>query len=182
VSISKGSIGKFRNRTGGIVIDCEGGYFVGDASGGALFDKQGKKIKDIPDDGSEKKLETSHLSNFLGAVRDRKAGELVAEVLEGHRSTACCHMANISHRLGKQSSPEAIQAAVSEDRELADAFDRCREYLRENGVDLGGTPATLGPWVTFDPKQERFVKNFATEANALSHRDYRQPYVVPKIT
>jgi len=182
VSISKGSIGKFRNRTGGIVIDCEGGYFVGDASGGALFDKQGKKIKDIPDDGSEKKLETSHLSNFLGAVRDRKAGELVAEVLEGHRSTACCHMANISHRLGKQSSPEVIQATVREDRELADAFDRCREYLRENGVDLGGTPATLGPWVTFDPKQERFVKNFATEANALSHRDYRQPYVVPKIT
>ena len=33
---------------------------------------------------------------------------------------------------------------------MADAFERCREYLRENGVDLGATPATLGPWVTFD--------------------------------
>ena len=179
---SPDGIGKFRNQDHGLVIDCEGGYFAGDASGGAFFDKQGRKIKDIPDDGSEKKLETAHLSNFLGAVRDRKAGKLVAGVLEGHRSTACCHMANISHRLGKQSSPEAIQAAIREDRELADAFDRCREYLRENGVDLGATHATLGPWVTFDSKQERFVKSFAAEADALSHREYRQPYVVPKIT
>ncbi len=56
-------MGKFRNQNRGLVIDCEGGYFAGDASGGAVFDHQGKKIKDILDDGSSKKLETSHLSN-----------------------------------------------------------------------------------------------------------------------
>src|SRR6202035_5326424 len=49
-----------------------------------------------------------HLSNFVAAVRSRKAGDLAAEALQGHLSAACCHMANISHRLGKQSSPEAI--------------------------------------------------------------------------
>ena len=52
--------------------------------------------------------------------------------------------------------------------ELADAFERCREYLRENGVDLDATPATLGPWVTFDAKQGRFVGEFADAANELS--------------
>jgi hypothetical protein len=90
-------------------------------------------------------------------------------------------MANVSHRIGKQSPPEAIRATIQASRELSDAFDRCREYLRENGVDLGATPATLGPWVTFDPKQERFVGNFADAANKLSRRQYRKPFVVPKL-
>jgi predicted dehydrogenase len=174
-------MGKFRNRTGGLIIDCEGGYFAGDASGGAFFDKQGKKIKDIADDGSGKKLEALHLSNFLAAVRSRKSSDLACEALEGHRSAACCHMANISHRLGKQSPPETIHATIQANGQLSDAFDRCREYLRENGVDLGASPATLGPWVTFDAKQEQFVGAFAKQANALSKRDYRKPFVVPKL-
>jgi predicted dehydrogenase len=178
---SPNGIGKFRNRSGGLVIDCEGGYFAGEASGGAFFDKQGKKIKDITDDGSGKNLEALHLSNFLAAVRSRKSGELACEALEGHRSAACCHLPNISHRLGKQASPGEIRATITANGELSDAFDRCREYLRENGVDLGATPPTLGPWVSFDAKQERFVGNFAEPANSLSRRSYREPYVVPTV-
>ncbi len=180
-SRSADAIGKFRNRKGGVVIDCEGGYFAGDASGGALFDKQDKKIKDFPDDGSSKGLETSHLSNFVAAVRSRKAGELAAEALEGHRSTACCHMANVSYRLGKQARVEVIQETTQGNRELSDAFARCREYLRENGVNLETTPAVLGPWVTFDSKKEQFINDFADQANALSQREYRKPFVVPTI-
>jgi predicted dehydrogenase len=179
---SPNGIGKFRNRSGGLVIDCEGGYFAGDASGGAIFDKQEKKIKDIPDDASAKNLEASHLSNFLAAVRSRNSSELAAEALEGHRSAACCHMANISHRLGKQTPFDAIHAAIRANSELSDAFDRCREYLRENGVDPDTTPATLGPWVSFDAKEEHFVGEFAEQANALSQRHYRPPYAVPNLT
>jgi len=184
LSVAKGAaaIGKFRNRRGGVVIDCEGGYFAGDASGGAVFDKAGKKTKDFPDDGSSKTLETTHLANFVAAVRSRNASELAAEALEGHFSTACCHMANVSHRLGKQSPPEAIRGTFEGNRELTDAFDRCREHLRENGVDVSATPATLGPWVTFDSREGRFVHDFAGAANTLSRRQYREPFVVPELT
>ena len=175
------AMGKFRNRSSGLVIDCEGGYFAGVASGGAVFDKQGKKIKDIPDDGGSEKLETAHLSNFVAAVRSRRASDLAAEALQGHFSTAGCHIANISYRLGKQSPPETIRETIQANGEMSDAFERCREYLRENGVDLSATPATLGPWVSFDAKQERFVGTFADQANELSQRDYRKPFVVPKI-
>src|SRR5258706_13614121 len=101
-SESPDAMGKFRNQNSGLVIDCEGGYFAGAASGGAIFDKQGKKIKDFPDDGSSKGLETSHMSNFVAAIRSRKAGDLAAEALQGHHSTACCHMANISYRLAQK--------------------------------------------------------------------------------
>jgi hypothetical protein len=54
-------------------------------------------------------------------------------------------MANVSHRLGKQSSPEPARAAITGYTEMADAFERRREYLRGNGVDLGATQATVGP-------------------------------------
>jgi predicted dehydrogenase len=175
------AIGKFRNQNRGLIIDCEGGYFAGDSSSGALFDKQGKKIKDFADDGSARRLETSHMSNFVAAIRSRKANELAAEALVGHYSTACCHMANVSHRLGQQARPEVIRETIRTKPELSDAFERCREYLRENEVNLDVTPATLGPWVTFDPKKERFVSDHAKEANALSQREYRQPFIVPKI-
>ena len=87
-------------------------------------------------------------------------------------------MANVSHRLGKQSSPEAIRAAIAGNAEMVDAFERCREYLRGNGVDLDATPAALGPWVSLDAKQGRFVG----DANELSRRDYRAPFVVPDLT
>jgi predicted dehydrogenase len=175
-------MGRFRNRNHGIVIDCEGGYFAGDASGGAVFDGQGKKIKDFPSDGGSRSLETTHLANFVAAVRSRKPGDLAAEALQGHLSAACFHMANISHRLGRQSPPEAIRSSIEGNGELTDAFERCREYLRENGVDLGATLATLGPWVTFDPKEEQFVREFAGEANKLARRSYREPFVVPELT
>jgi len=90
-------------------------------------------------------------------------------------------MANVSYRLGKQAQPEIIRKTIHGNGELSDAFDRCRDYLRENEVNLDATPAVLGPWVTFDPKKERFVNDFAEQANMLSQREYRKPFVVPKI-
>ncbi|MFA7002619.1 MAG: gfo/Idh/MocA family oxidoreductase, partial [Verrucomicrobiia bacterium] len=60
-----------------------------------------------------------------------------------------------------------------------DAFERCRENLRENGVDLGVTPAVLGPWLAFDATQEHFVGDFADQANELSKRKDRAPFLVP---
>lgn len=176
------STGKFRDLNGGIVIDCEGGYFAGDSGGGAFYDRQGKKIEDLGEGDSPGALEQAHLSSFLDAVRSRKAGDLTAQPIEGHRSTACCHLANVSHRLGSQESPRAIREATSGNAELADAFERCRAYLGENGVDLDDTPATLGPWVTFDEEQGRFVGDFADAANKLSRRAYRKPFEVPDLT
>jgi predicted dehydrogenase len=174
-------MGKFRGLTQGIIIDCQSGYFAGDATGGALFDKQGNKIKDIPDQGESKSLETSHLSNFVSAVRSRNANELVAGALEGYLSASCCHMANISHRLGKQSPPDAIRAKLRPSPELAGAFDRCSEYLRQNGIELSNAQPTVGPWITFDSKQQRFVADSAEAANQLSGRVYRVPFEVPTI-
>lgn len=176
------SMGKFRGRSSGVVIDCEGGYFAGEAAGGALYDRDGKKIKDLGKGDSFKSLELGHLAAFVAAVKSRKTSDLAAEALEGHRSTTCCHMANISHRLGKQASPEAVRASLSGNAEMTDAFERCKSYLGENGVDLDASLATLGPWVTLDAEKGVFVGDHADAANALARREYRAPFVVPELT
>ena len=175
------AIGKFRNASGGIIIDCEGGYLAGDSSRAALFDYQGKKIRDIQSPAKGSDIEIAHLTNFLNAVRSRKGGELAADATQGHLSAGCCHMANVSHRLGHSVSPEVIQEAARADKELSDAFDRCREYLMKNGVDLTSTPAVLGAWANLDPAREQFVGDLADRANALSRREYREGFAVPEI-
>jgi predicted dehydrogenase len=181
VRITKDSMGTYRGHSGGVVIECEGGYFAGDAAGGAVFDPQGRKIKDILKQRLPEFPDAVHLANFVSTVRSRRVGDLHADVLEGHVSTACCHMANISYRLGKRLPPFAILETIRARAELSDAFDRCRDYLRANGIDLAATQAVLGPWVTLDGEHERFVGEFAQGANELSQRAYREPFIVPKV-
>jgi len=174
-------IGKFRNADRGIVIVCEGGHWAGDYTGGSVFDTQGRKIKDFPETHKAREIECSHLANFLDAVRSRKTDSLVAEAHDGHVSTMCCHMANISQRLGQQAVPGAIRESIKTNATLADAFERCCEYAREQGMDLEVSPAILGPWVTLDLAQERFVGDFSEAANRLCRREDRAPFVVPAL-
>ena len=46
---------------------------------------------------------------------------------------------------------------------------------------MGTSQAVIGPWVTFDCEQGRFVGEFADPANKLSRRAYREPFVVPQL-
>lgn len=176
------AIGRFRNLPRGIVIDCDGGYFAGDTTGGAVFDKQDRQIQEFRVERQRGDVETTaHLANFLAAVRSRNPRDLHAEALEGHLSAACAHMANTSYRLGQRLPPQTIQESIQGNTELADAFARCRDYLRSNNVDLTTNHAVAGPWVTWDSQTERFVGDFAAEANQLSRRAYREPFVVPEL-
>src|SRR5947208_10032817 len=86
LSVAKGDdpMRKLRGRGSGIVIDCEGGYFAGDGTGGALFDRQGKKMRDLADGDKSDAMERNHLSNFIAAVGSRKASDLAAEAQVGH--------------------------------------------------------------------------------------------------
>ena len=44
----------------------------------------------------------SHFQNFLNAVKSRERSVLNAEILEGHLSSALCHLGNISYRTGRK--------------------------------------------------------------------------------
>ena len=160
----------YRDTRGGVVVECEGGYFVG----GWAYDKQGKKIKQFARDGGG-----SHKANFIKAVRSRKRSDLTAEVLEGHLSAALCHMGNISYRVGKEASPDQIMNSIGGNAALEESLNRLHEHLLVNHIDLKQTPCILGPMLKMDPTMERFTGEFAHKANRLLKRSYRRPYVIP---
>lgn len=140
-----------------------------------LFDPEGKLIR--PFEGRSE----NHFANFLKAVRSRKPSELAADILEGHQSSALCHLANISYRLGQTASPAVIAQHLGDIKvheDVQDTFDRTRHYLAGAGVDLDHTKLTLGQYLRVDGDKEQFLDNAA--ADALLAREYRAPFVLPR--
>ncbi|MCA9126057.1 MAG: Gfo/Idh/MocA family oxidoreductase [Planctomycetales bacterium] len=175
------AIGDFQGMTRGTIVECEGGTFRGDISGGKIFDNNSRQIEEFLDGGSDREIETKHVANFVQAVQSRDSTQLSAAGREGHLSAACCHMANISHRLGAQRSPNQIKEQLAESARLADAFERCQSYLAANNIDLSKSQATIGPWVSLDTDREVYIGDHADQANQLSLREYRKPFVVPEV-
>ncbi len=156
----------------GCIIHCEGGYVVVPSYSEAIaYDKDGKELKRWK--GSE-----DHFANFIAAMKSRKHTDLHADILEGHLSSALCHTGNISYQLGREKSPEEIEAAIRSNHDLTEAAGRMKEHLDANKVDLNTTKATLGMPLTMDGKSERFTNS--EDANKLLTRPYREPFVVPE--
>ncbi len=119
-----------------------------------------------------------HFGNFVAAVRSRKNEDLNAEILEGHYSSALCHLANISYRLG--SADKQTREAENRSTPLGDAVERMIESLtQDNALSPGEFPLQVGRSLTFDPPTERFTGADADSANAMLTRAYRAPFVVP---
>lgn len=157
-----------------VMVDCEGGKVFDGKGGVAAYDAEGKKIRDFEAVGDGK----GHMENFIMAVRERKPEMLHADCEETHLSSALCHTGLISHRLGKKMPPGEVLERVKGEKFAAERFESMKEHLARNGVDITSQNITLGPWLKFDPKKERFLDNDA--ANELLSRDYRKPFVVPE--
>ena len=161
----------YRRTRADTVIECEGGY----CAGGWAYDYNDKKIRQFKVSGGG-----SHHANFIKAVRSRNRSDLNADILQGHLSTALCHMGNISYRLGQTAAREEVVQSVKSSKELPDAFERFQEHLLQNVVDVQKTPRILGPWLTMDSDSERFSGQFSDRANEHLSRNYREPFVVPE--
>ena len=94
-------------------------------AGASLFDPKGKLVRTF--EGKSGKP----FANFLKAVRSRKRDDLTAEILEGHQSSALCHVGNISYRLGKSASPAAIKERLTQLKlkpEALETFERTEKH------------------------------------------------------
>jgi predicted dehydrogenase len=143
-------------------------------AGTSLFDPDGNLVSTFSGSGE------SHFANFLKAVRSRNCADLHADILEGHQSTALCHIGNISWRLGRPASLQEIQEELGKlkvHENLRETFDRTVGHLRENKVDLEQTKLTLGALLHPATDREAFVAN--SGADAFLTREYRKPFVVP---
>jgi predicted dehydrogenase len=146
----------------------------GFVAGTTLFDPDGKELSTFK--GSSE----SHFANFLRAVRSRNRTDLNADILEGHQSTALCHIGNISWRLGRPASPAEVREELGKlkvQENVCETFDRTVDHLRENNVDLERTKLSLGALLHLAPDREAFVAH--GRADTFLTREYRKPFVVP---
>jgi predicted dehydrogenase len=157
----------------GNVFHCAEGYLVlGSYEGAAAFDPNGQLIKKFGGGGD-------HFANFLKAVRSRKSEDLHADILEGHLSSALCHLGNVSYRLGKPQPFSSKSKAFGDDKEAYETLARMEENLQADGVPLDRTTYQVGRKLAFDPKSERFVGD--KEADAMLTREYRQGFELPTV-
>ncbi len=161
----------YRGARVGNIFHCEQGYVVMTGySSGAAFDLDGKPLTQFSGGGD-------HFGNFIAAVRSRKTEDLNAEILEGHLSSALCHLGNIAYRLGESIPASEVSSRLGEDEEAQETLTRTLAHLAENGVSPGEAQLHFGNKLVLNTAEERFADNAV--ADAMLSREYRAPFVVP---
>src|SRR5262249_23604248 len=123
-----------RGLTLGNIFHCADGYLVFPNYRRAVaYDQSGNVIRRF--DGPE-----DHYGNFVRAVRSRRREDLTADILEGHLSSALCHLGNISYRLGREQPFNGRTEVFGNDRDANETFAGMVEHLRANRVDGSDTP------------------------------------------
>ena len=152
----------------------------GTVAGSKFFKKGSDKGEPLVSiDAPKRGIGGGIFGNFISAVRSRKHELLDAEILEGHYSSACCHLANLSVRLGKDVPFSEKTKAFGDDKNAYETLGRMEEHLTKgNGLKLDGMNYKLGRKLDFDAASEKFTSD--AEANALLTRPYRDGFVVPQ--
>jgi predicted dehydrogenase len=161
--------GKKANFVGNVWYGSEGFLVCPSYSGGIAYSNDGEVIKEFSGGGD-------HFANFVKAVRSRKAEDLNADILEGHLSSAMCHLGNVSHRLGVQErftrTPTAFNSKAAND-----AMTDCIAHLKANEVEVDRIEYSLGRKLNLDIKTETFPGD--KEAAPMLTREYRSGFEVP---
>lgn len=156
------------------LVKCENGFFAVSRGGGGIYDNDGKRVRQIKGDGGG-----AHMGNFFSAMKSRRHEDLHADVEQGHWGCQLLHTGNISYRIGKEASVDQVGKQLGDHEESKETWAQTMDHLKAHGVDLNIEKPILGPWLTWDPKSERFTGDHADEANALVKEKYREPYVIP---
>jgi predicted dehydrogenase len=148
------------------------GYMVcGNYVGAAAYTPKGEIIQKFS--GGD-----DHFGNFIKAVRSRKVEDLNADILEGHLSSALCHLGNISYRLGDEQPFGQQPKAFAKDKDAGESFERMEQHLKDNKVALDTVKCRVGRKLNLEPTKEIFVGD--KEANAMLTREYRKGFEVPE--
>lgn len=166
----------YRGQTVGNIFHCEEGTIAGNA----FYPRGSDKPAPLPrlENPPRRGPGNNHFANFIAAIRTRRHQDLNADIEEGHYSSALCHLANISYRLGQETAFAPRPRIVSENKEAAETMARMEEHLRGNMLNLADLRLRVGPTLQIDARSENFSNN--QDANRLLVRNYRQGFVVPE--
>lgn len=122
------------------------------------------------------KKDDDHFGNFVKAVRANDSSLLTADIEEGHVSSALCHLANISYRVGGDVPFDA--GVLQGGNPALDTIIRTQAHLEKNGIDRKRASWRVGPELAIDARTERLVGNEV--ASQWLRREYRKGFEVPE--
>ena len=167
-------VGQYKGRRIGNIMHLDAGTIVDQK----FFPKGSDQEAPLPEVEHSRGPGDNPFDNFIAAVRSRKIEDLNAESLEGHYSSALCHLANMSIRLGNKIPCSPRTEAFGNNEYAYEVLGRTVDYLSDNGIDVAKSGYTLGRKLVVDVKTESIVDD--AEANALLTRDYRKPFDMPE--
>jgi predicted dehydrogenase len=156
---------------GDIIYGTDGYLVIPSYTTATAFTPEGHVIQKFSGSGD-------HYQNFIQAVRRRRPEDLHADVLDGHLSSALCHLGNISYRLGSVQPCSKASNSLGDDKEAYESLARMEEYLKGDHVPVDRTAYRVGPRLSIDPRAESFIG--AAEADAYLSREYRKGFEVPE--
>ncbi len=155
---------------GNVWYGSEGTLVCPSYTSGVVLDPQGKVVTRFEGD-------TDHFGNFLKAVASRKVSDLNADILEGHLSSALCHLANVSYRLGAPQPFSKKTGALGDDKEAVASLERMQEHLKFNRLEVSDLSYRLGRKLRIEPGKESFIGD--KQADAMLTCAYRKGFEVP---
>ena len=157
-------------KVGNIFYGSEGYVVCPTYDSGVAFSPKGEVLDKFKGGGD-------HYGNFVASVRSRKHTDLNADILEGHLSSALCHLGNISYRLGKQEPFAAGGKAFGDNKDAFEALTRMQDHLKENQVPVEDGQVRVGRKLAINNSTESFVND--KEADLQLTREYRKGFEVP---
>ncbi len=158
----------------GNVLHCEGGLVAEKYA----YDLNGQRIKEFANfnDG------TDHMKNYIDSIRAGKRVNDNLHIAHGYHAACLAHLANYSYRVGKKVSAGEIKERLANDKAGLETFEHFVANLEANKIDVAAAGFIAGPWLSFDPKSERFTGEFAAEANKLMEEEYAAGFELPAVS
>src|SRR5262245_21449292 len=146
-------------------------------AGNRFYPRGSNRAAPLPEVEVRRGPGNGHFGNFIAAVRSRRREDLNAEILEGHYSSALCHLANISHRLGEDTAFNPRTRVLNGNADATDALQRMEDSLSQtNSLKLSDLRLRVGRMLRLDSKAE--TCNGDADANRMLTRENRRPFVV----
>jgi hypothetical protein len=118
--------------------------------------------------------------SFVNACRAGDPQMSNAPMDVAHHSCVVGHLMNNSYRLGESVPFNAKAGKFGDVAEAYEHFAKLHEITRDGcGVPENKDKYTVGPWLTFDPKTEKFTGDHADEANSLVRDPNRKGFEIP---
>jgi len=119
----------------------------------------------------------SHFGNFIAAVRSRDRSQQSADILEGHYSSALCHLANASYRVGVEAAATGTTGLGDLSPEARATWAGAEQHLAQClGARLADARLRVGRTLMIDADSEAVLGD--AQADAELSATYRKPFSI----